>query len=240
MEKLSRRSLLKGVGTATVTVVTGACERRVEESAGTRPHYVFFTADEAAFVEAAVARLIPADDTGPGALEADVPFFIDRQLAGAWGAGEQLYRSGPWMTTAAPEMGYQLPFTPAELFRKALRALTDELHKTGRGGLGTLPPDEQDRYLRSLETEPRDLGGVPSDSFLESLLEMAIEGFFCDPVHGGNKDMVGWRLLGFPGAYANYYDLVDQHGIAFNRPPMSLAQDRRGVVHLYPAGPKGS
>jgi gluconate 2-dehydrogenase gamma chain len=239
MERLSRRSLLKGVGTATLTVVAGACERR-DEQAGTRRHYTFFTADEAAFVEAAVARLIPADDTGPGALEAAVPTYIDRQLAGAWGAGDQLYRSGPWLTTAGSELGYQLPFTPAELFRKALRALADEFQKTDRGGLGNLAVDQQDAYLKALETDARDLGGVPSDIFFESLLEMTIEGFFCDPVYGGNKDMVGWRLIGFPGAHANYYDLVDQHGIAFNRAPMSLGQDRSGVIHLHPVGPKGT
>jgi gluconate 2-dehydrogenase gamma chain len=137
-------------------------------------------------------------------------------------------------------MGYQLPFTPAELFRKALRALTDEFQKSNRGGLASLPADEQDAWLKALETKPRDLGGVPSDIFFASLLEMTIEGFFCDPVYGGNKDMVGWRLIGFPGAYANYYDLVDRHGIAFNRPPMSLAQDRSGIIHLHPVSPEGS
>jgi len=240
MERLSRRSLLKGVGSATLTAITGACERRAPEPAGTRPHYLFFTPDEAAFIEAAVARLIPADDTGPGALEAEVPTYIDRQLAGAWGAGEQLYRSGPWITTVAPQMGYQLPFTPADLFRKALRAVTDELHKTTRGGLAALAADDQDAYLKALETHAQNLGGVPSDIFFASLLEMTIEGFFCDPAYGGNKEMVGWRLIGFPGAYANYYDLVDQHGIAFNRSPTSLAQDRSGLIHLLPVTAGGS
>jgi gluconate 2-dehydrogenase gamma chain len=225
-----------------VGVVAGACERRAEPPAGVQPHYVFFTADDAAFVEPAVARLIPADETGPGALEAAVPTYIDRQLAGAWGAGYQLYRSGPWVTTAASELGYQLPFTPSELFRKALRALTTELSASKRGALGSLSPDDQDAYLRELEKHPRDLDGVPSDTFFESLLELTIEGFFCDPVYGGNTDMVGWRLIGFPGAYASYYDLVDQHGIAYTRPPMSLGQDRSGIIHLHPepADPKGT
>jgi len=238
MDKLSRRSLLKGVGTATLTVVAGNCRRRDEESGKTRPHYVFFTVDEAAFIEAAVARLIPADDTGPGALEAEVPVYIDTQLAGAWGAGARLYRSGPWAITAGPELGYQLPFTPAELFRKSLRALTADLRQANRGGLAALTADEQDAYLTALETTSRDLGGVPSDIFFASLLEMTIEGFFCDPVYRGNKDMIGWRLVGFPGAYANYYALVDQHGIAFERPPMSLGQDRNGIVHSV--GEEGS
>jgi gluconate 2-dehydrogenase gamma chain len=72
---------------------------------------------------------------------------------------------------------------------------------------------------------------------------MTIEGFFADPVYGGNKDMIGWKLIGFPVAYANYYEFVDQHGIAFNRAPISLAQDARGMVHVHPVSvhspPKG-
>ena len=62
---------------------------------------------------------------------------------------------------------------------------------------------------------------------------MTIEGFFSDPAYGGNKDMVAWKQIGFPGAYANYYDLVDQHGVAFTRPPMSLAQDASGAIHMH-------
>ncbi len=240
MSKISRRSLLKTMGSAGATVVAGACNRRPDDASDLRSQYMFFTPDEAAFVEAAVARLIPADETGPGALEADVPVFIDRQLAGSWGAGEQLYRSGPWAADSPSEMGYQLPFTPAELFRAALRVLTDDLRKTNPGGLAALSLNEQDAFLTALEKQPRDLGGVPSDAFFASLLEMTVEGFFADPIYGGNKDMVAWRLIGFPGAYASYYDLVDQHGIAFTRPPVSLGQDRRGVIHLHPVETKGS
>jgi len=144
-----------------------------------------------------------------------------------------LYRSGPWQP-GKPEQGYQLPFTPAELFRNALRAIAEDLRKTNRGSFANLKAEDQDAYLRALEREARDLGGVPSNIFFESLLGMTIEGFFSDPVYGGNKGMVGWKLIGFPGAYANFYDFVDQHGIAFTRPPMSLAQDASGTVHVHP------
>ena len=82
MEKISRRSLLKGVGATAATVVAGGCERLAREAADESPAYTFLTADESAFIEPAVARLIPSDETGPGALEAGVPIFIDRQLAG--------------------------------------------------------------------------------------------------------------------------------------------------------------
>jgi gluconate 2-dehydrogenase gamma chain len=87
-----------------------------------RATYLFFNKQEAQFVEAAVSRLIPKDDQWGGALEAGVPNYIDKQLAGSWGAGERLYRSGPWQP-GTPQQGYQLPFTPAEFYRTGLRAL---------------------------------------------------------------------------------------------------------------------
>jgi gluconate 2-dehydrogenase gamma chain len=244
MHAISRRSFLKVAGVSAAGLAT-ACDRTQKQpaSAGAPRSYLFLNGDEAAFIEAAVARLIPADETGPGAVEAAVPVYIDRQLAGAWGAGERLYRSGPWQP-GKPGQGYQLPFTPADLFRNALRAVTDDIRKTRQSAFAKLTPADQDAYLKTLEGESKDLGGVPSNIFFQSLLELTIEGFFCDPVYGGNKDMVGWKLIGFPGAYANYYEYVDQHGIAFERPPMSLGQDASGTVHLHAvsapqASPKG-
>jgi len=236
MERVSRRAFLRGAGAAAAAIVTPACNRTEQTAGRQRAPYAFLNADEAAFIEPAVARLIPADTLGPGALEADVPAFIDLQLAGAWGAGERLYRSGPWQAGTA-EQGYQLAFTPAELFRTALRGIGDDLRKSGRNGFAKLNVQDQDAYLKSLESESRDLAGVPSNIFFQSLLEVTVEGFFSDPVYGGNKDMVGWKLIGFPGAYANYYELVDQHGIAFKRPPMSLGQDASGTIHMHPVEP---
>lgn len=225
---VSRRAFLQSAGAAAAALTVPGCDVLTRRIGRERAHYAFFSAREAAFIEPAVARLIPADETGPGALEADVPVYIDRQLAGAWGAGERLYQAGPWRPGVS-ELGYQLPFTPAEMFRNALRAIDDEFR--GRdGGFAALDADAQDTWLRGLEDQERDLGGVPSNLFFDSLLKMAIEGFFADPVHGGNRDMVGWRLVGFPGAYANYYEFVDQHGIRFDRPPMSIA-DRMHDAH---------
>ncbi|MDX3905159.1 MAG: gluconate 2-dehydrogenase subunit 3 family protein [Pigmentiphaga sp.] len=249
----SRRTFLKAAGAA--AVVSGsdvAAQARLaasqepqhegqhaEAGAGSADApYQFFNAEEAAFMEAAVARLIPADDAGPGAIEAGVPGYIDRQLAGAWGAGERLYRSGPWQL-GTPEQGYQLSFTPAELFRHGLKAVRTDLGRHyGSPDFGGLPAERQDAYLEELRTGKRDLDGMPSEIFFDSLWALTVEGFFCDPVYGGNKDMVSWKMVGFPGAYANYYHLVDQHGLAFDRPPMSLAQNSQGVIHLH-AVPSG-
>src|SRR5712671_385272 len=132
--------------------------------------YLFFNTAEAAFIEAAVARLIPKDETGPGALEAGVPEYIDRQLAGAWGAGERLYRSGPWRP-GTPSQGYQLPFTPGELFHAALRAIHAEFKD---GAFKDLPAEQQDAYLKSLEAGGKDLDGVPSAVFFQMLLQMTV------------------------------------------------------------------
>jgi gluconate 2-dehydrogenase gamma chain len=183
--------------------------------------YLFFNREEAQFIEAAVARLIPTDEH-PGAIEACVPNYLDKQLGGAWGSGERLYRSGPWEPTR-PGLGYQLPLTPGELFHTAIKAINAQLSKSHQA-FWELPVDEQDEFLHKLEAGSIDLNGVPSEIFFSQLRGMTIEGFFCDPVYGGNKDMVGWKLIGFPGAYASYFDLIDQHGIKLDRDPVSLGQ----------------
>jgi gluconate 2-dehydrogenase gamma chain len=254
MEKLTRRTFFKAAG-ATAAALTAQAQALTRDdqqpaqgqaanaAASSAPaaapaappvHYIFYRPDEARFVEAAVARLIPADANGPGAIEAGVPNYIDRQLGGAWGAGERLYRSGPWQP-GVPGQGYQLPFTPSELFRNGLRAVNDDLQKRRNTTFDKLPGNEQDAYLESLQTGQQSLNGVPAHTFFESLLGLTIEGFFADPIYGGNKDMVSWKMIGFPGAYASYYHLVDQYGVLFTRPPISIGEDNRRMIHIMPA-----
>src|SRR5262249_48423836 len=241
---LSRRAVIREAGAAGAQTcpaglasneATGEEARRLlgaaGPSSGAQPTiYLFFNPEEAAFIEAAVARLIPADDKWPGALEAGVPNYIDKQLNGAWGAGERLYRSGPWQGRT-PRPGYQLPFTPAELYRNAVGAINSELK--AKTPFAKMPAAEQDAYLHSLEAGGKNLGGVPSNIFFATLWEGTVEGFFSDPVYGGNRDMMAWRMIGFPGAYASYYDLVDLHEIKFDRSPTSLAEDVHGHVHAH-------
>jgi gluconate 2-dehydrogenase gamma chain len=247
MDKLSRRSFFKAAGATAAALAApahaldaAAPEHQHGQAAGNAPDrtaqpggYIFFRPDEVRFVEAATERLIPADANGPGALAAGVPSYIDRQLGGAWGAGERLYRSGPWQQ-GQPSQGYQLPYTPAELFRNALRGILEDLRKRGGPSFDKLPVAEQDAYLQALQTGRQNLNGVPSNIFFESLLGLTIEGFFSDPVYGGNKDMAAWKMIGFPGAYANFYDLVDQHGIIYTRPPLSMGDTGGGVIRLHP------
>jgi len=234
MDKISRRSFFKLAGAA---VAASAAEvHALPAGQAPSPHpavYTFFNREEVGFIEPATERLIPADENGPGAIEAGVPSYIDKQLGGAWGAGERLYRSGPWQPGAATQ-GYQLPFTPSELFRNALRGVAEDLKRRGFASFAQLNAQDQDSYLKALQTGHADLHGVPSNVFFESLLELTIEGFFSDPVYGGNKGMAAWKMIGFPGAYATYYHTVDQYGMRFNRAPISLADDGRGVIHIHP------
>jgi gluconate 2-dehydrogenase gamma chain len=219
--------LFQAVGAVGVATALPLLPAQAQQRAAPAQAYIFFNPAEATFIEAAVARLIPRDDVGPGAVEAGVPNYIDRQLAGAWGAGERLYRSGPWQQ-GAPTQGYQLPFTPAELFRTAIRAVNQE-----HPGFAKLTPKDQDTFLDALHKSTEDLGGVPSNVFFESLLEVTIEGFFADPVYGGNRDMTPWKMIGFPGAYADFYEYVDKHNVAYTAPPTSLAQDANGRIHVH-------
>jgi gluconate 2-dehydrogenase gamma chain len=172
------------------------------------PTYLFLDAAEARFIEAACERLIPTDESGHGALGAGVAGYLDRQLAGAWGMGQQLYRNGPWQPGTPPN-GQSLMLKPAELFRTALRALRRDLEKHGApyGVPNGIPFDQlsvdvQDSCLRSLESGAEDLDGVPSALFFDMLLTMTVEGFFSDSLHGGTRDKVAWRIRGFPGAHA--------------------------------------
>src|SRR6202000_3135329 len=126
--------------------------------------------------------------------------------------------------------------TPAELFRTAIAAINRDLSHAG-SPFARMSPERQARSLRRLETEKADLGGVPSDVFFGHLWQCTVEGFFSDPVYGGNRNMVAWRMVGFPGAYASYYELVDQHGIKVDRLPTSLAEDVHGHVNMNPGIP---
>jgi gluconate 2-dehydrogenase gamma chain len=243
MDKVTRRSFVTTVGAATVVPASALLPLTPEASAAPAPTkttnvappktttYLFFNAAEVLFVEAACERLIPADESGPGALVAGVPNYLDKQLGGAWGAGERLYRSGPWQP-GTPSQGYQLPFTPAELFHAALRTINRDLDAHGIP-FHTMSAEAQDAYLKSLESGGHDLDGVPSAVFFAMFLQMSVEGFFSDPVYGGNRDMVAWRMIGFPGAYADYFEAIDRHGVKFEREPMSLAEDAHKQIHVH-------
>lgn len=183
----------------------------------------FFTAAERDCVDALVGRLIPADELGPGAREAGVVAFIDNQLAGQFGRGERWYMKGPF-AEGLETQGYQGALPPAGLYRAALAALDAHCreHFEGRA-FADLAEDEQDGILKQIEEGELELGEVSASAFFGLLRENTIEGFFCDPIYGGNRDMAGWRLVGFPGARYDYRDHLDHNGAAIPIEPVGLA-----------------
>jgi gluconate 2-dehydrogenase gamma chain len=166
----------------------------------------FFSQSEALIVAAATSRIFPSDEAGPGAREAGVAVYIDRQLAGPWGRDAHRYTQEPFEENAPPEFGYQGKATPQQIYRQGLRDLA---------GFDRLEPAEQDEKLKQIETT----------QFFSLLKQNTIEGMFSDPIHGGNADMIGWQLIGFPGPRMSNYDDVDKHfGEAFRPKPVSLRE----------------
>ena len=210
MRIMTRRQVLAVTAAALpgVSLLTGAVwpsKNAARSARDTRRSYVFFDATEASFIEAACERLIPADSSGPGAREAEVPRYLDRQLAGAWGSGQRLYRIGQWQP-GTPSERLQAA-KPAELFRSALSAIHCDL--SGRGVcFAELPTAAQDAYLASLEAGVL-LPGVATAAFFDLLLMMTAEGFFTHSSGARHRDRLAWPIRGFPGAFASASPLGD-------------------------------
>lgn len=192
-------------------------------AAGYEP--VFFTPEEFDFLKAAVSRLIPADELGPGALEAGVPEFIDRQMQTPYGVGANWYMQGPFHPEADPALGYQLPLRPREVYRLGI-AEAEALARAAHGeSFPKLSGAQQDALLEQMESGKAPFAKVPSRTFFSFLLQNTREGFFSDPVHGGNQGLAGWKLIGFPGARADFMDWVER-GEKYPFPPVSIKGQR--------------
>lgn len=170
--------------------------------------YEFFNVEEAAFVEAAVEALIPADREGPGALETGVATYIDRQMAGAHGKGDRLYLEGPFRE-GLPQQGYQLAMMPSELMRAGISDVNSHALKNFRKEFAALAAADRSTVLSELEDGKAELLNVPADTFFALLLQLTIEGYFADPMYGGNRNKASWKMIGFPGAGAMYADKIE-------------------------------
>ena len=186
----------------------------------------FFSRDERLAVAAICARLIPSDEDGPGATEADVVTFIDRQMAGFYGRAQHWYMQGPFAEGTSTQ-GYQSEHPPAMLYRLALAELDEHCRAQRGGAFAELTEDDQDAVLTGLDEEEITFERVSAKAFFDLILENTVEGFFADPIYGGNRDMVGWRYVGFPGTRYDYRDFIDHNGAAIALEPVSL-QGRPG------------
>jgi gluconate 2-dehydrogenase gamma chain len=170
----------------------------------------FFTPEEAATVEAIVDRLIPADELSPGGKDLGCAVFIDRQLAGPFGRLGGYYMKGPF-EHGTREQGLQSAVTPADHYRKALAALDRHCRDTFQTTFARLPDARKDEIIRDLEDDKLKLGDESGKIFFSQILNDTQQGFFADPVYGGNKDMAAWKMIGFPGAHYDYREWVERH-----------------------------
>lgn len=170
-------------------------------------------------------RLIPADEHGPSASEAGCIEFIDNELAGDYGSGAALYLQGPLRPeNEAALMGSpQFLAPPRERYLAGLQALEAWAQRTYHTAFHALTADQIDACLTGLESGQLTLAAdVDSRAFFELMLQNAREGYLADPMYGGNKNMAGWKMIGFPGARYDYRPYIDRRNEDLGLIPVSL------------------
>ena len=186
------------------------------------PHaYGYLTQPEIRFLDAAVDRLVPADELGPGAAEAGVTIYIDRQLCSVWGTHGRNYRSGPWLD-GTPQQGFQSRFTPQEIYRAGIRESNQYCNTQYGKNFELLAAAQQDEVLQALEHGKVELPSLSSKLFFDLLWRNTEEGFFADPLYGGNRDKVGWKLVGFPGVASGAYNAHIDNPEIYRAEPVSI------------------
>jgi gluconate 2-dehydrogenase gamma chain len=169
---------------------------------------------ERSALKAVAERLFPETPSGPGAQAIGVVDAIVQQLATAWGDGEGAYLQGPWDEPADSGHGWQSCLTPREAYRYALAALDEHCRREHGAPFSALRAEAQDAVLERMEADDLDtFVEVSARECFELIYANVLEGLFADPVHGGNRGLLGWRWLGYPGpqpAYGvDYGTLID-------------------------------
>jgi gluconate 2-dehydrogenase gamma chain len=233
---ISRRQLLRGgaaaVGGGALVGGLAACGGEHDGHGDARQPLKALTETEAAVLSAMADRVFPAGDGSPSATEIGVVAYIDAQLAGGWGSGDRFYAHGPFPEPQDSGHGYQLPLTPRELYKRVLPRIDEEARRRHGSGFAELEPAQQDELMTALEEGRVDLGladgrfGFGSGQFFAAFLQNVREGLFADPMHHGNRDVQGWRWIGYPGdpmAYGDaYYAVFDDWDVRWDVAPKGL------------------
>jgi hypothetical protein len=151
--------------------MVGRDAQRVLTRGGSVPQDDVVDAD---LLDALLARIVPADESGPGAIELGLGEFVRARLAGMRHASAAVYATG-------------------------LRTLDERSRARFGHGFATASGREQDELIGEAEAAEADLEPWERPhAFVETVLRDVREGMFGDPVHGGNRDAAGWDLLGYP------------------------------------------
>jgi gluconate 2-dehydrogenase gamma chain len=164
--------------------------------------FAFLTRAEAATAAAAMGRIFPDDELGPGAIAAGTVHYLDRALAGAETHLQDYYRSGLRRLDAVAMSRFGAVFVQCG-------------------------PQQQDELIGAMAADAvPEFGRSPAaPQFFDSLRNHTIEGMFSDPVHGGNRDLVGWKLLGYPGPQPGYSHAEQQLDAVIVRDRIFTAAD---------------
>jgi gluconate 2-dehydrogenase gamma chain len=215
---LVRRDFLKGAVVGGAAAATTAPAILPETAQAQQPPaatpaaagYAFLNVEEAVFVEALVDHMVPADDLSPSGTDIGINTFIDRALAGAWGQGDRLYMQGPWKR-GTPSQGYQLPLTPAQLYREGIAATNGYCRKQYQKSFDQLDENQRQAVLVGLSTNKITFdNGLRVRDFWATLYQTVMQGMFSDPMYGGNRNKAGWKLIGFPGAIAVHRENIEK------------------------------
>ena len=224
----SRRKFIQtSVATSSICLVPAIAFSKDNPDANAPYQPQYFTQAEWAFINAITDQLIPEDELGGGAIAAGVPEFIDRQMLTDFGTGDLFYMHGPYHIDSLPTLGYQEQYPPNELYRQAIKQIEAYLNQQYQKNFADLDSATQIDVMQTMEAGKIPLEGISSSTFFFNLLwKNTQEGFLSDPQYGGNKNMIGWKLVGFPGARADFMDYVDKPGQVYPYGPVDIAGKR--------------
>ena len=241
-DQFDRRTFLKGAvaGGAAVVIVRGPqpglAQQTVPAPAQPEPTthgqvavpsgagYTFLNLDEQAFVETLVDHMVPADPLSPKGTDLGINIYIDRALAGGWGKGERLYMQGPWKE-GVPSQGYQLPLTPAELYRAGIAAANESCVKSYGKSFDRINESQRQEFLLGMQSgNVKFESGPPVRVFFSMMYQTVMEGMFSDPIYGGNRNKAGWKMIGFPGVIALHSQNIEKfRDKKYSTDPLSIA-----------------
>jgi gluconate 2-dehydrogenase gamma chain len=178
--------------------------------------YTLLGPEEASFVETLVNVMCPADALTPNGTDCGLAIYIDRQLAGDFGKGGRLYSQGPWIT-GVPQQGYQLPMKPAEFFKAGIAGARRAVQARYGMPFERLSPVDADGFLMDVAAgKVGDIRPSLADWFSQLVYPLFQQACFADPIYGGNRDKVFWKLIGYPGLPAFHaQDMVRYRGKPF-------------------------
>lgn len=172
----------------------------------------FFTRKEDFDTMAAAAEVIfPEDENGPGAIGLRAHYYVDKQLASPWGKNVDDYMKRPFRQGESP-------LTRGDMMLTGLRKMNEVSQADHQDIFVSLEKENQIAILQKFEAGEVELNLASSAVFFGLLRQLTLEGCYADPLYGGNKDMQGWKMKEFPGAYMSYTDVVESKEFVYKEP----------------------